>query len=141
MPSIGYTQWHQCFTKGPPQADSQTITGANGAPTDGDLSQGVFVGDCSAVGVFVRNATDPIAGTVDVRVWLQFDNSTGVWHMVDWLGTGGTIGLTAATPGKSGLFRVDTYGAQRLYVEALNFAAGATGVVAICRGGTGNGGI
>ena len=139
--AIGYTQWHPCLTKGPNSVEVQTFTGANGPPTDGNLTQGVFVGDCSAAGVFARNATSPIAGTVDVRVWLQFDNGTGVWHLVDWLGVAGTIGLTAATPGKSGLFRVDTYGAQRLYVEALNFAAGATAVAALVRGGTGNGGI
>jgi len=139
--AIGYTQWHPCYTKGPPQEEAQTLTGPNGAPTDGNLLQGVYVGDASAVGVLVRNATSPIAGTVDCRIWLQFDNGTGVWHMADWLGTGGVIGLTAATPGKTGLFRVDTYGAQRLYVEALNFAAGATTVSAIVRGGTGNGGV
>jgi len=137
--AIGYTQWHPCLTK--LQEDVLTITGANGAPADGNFTQGVFVGDCSAAGVIAWNATSPIAGTVNVRVWLQFDNEIGVWHMADWLGTGGTIGLTAATPGKSGLFRVNTYGAQRLYVEALNFAAGATDVKAFVRGGTGNGSL
>jgi len=135
--AIGYTQWHPCLTKS--QESVLTFTGANGLPTDGNFTQGVFIGDCSAAGVLAWNATSPILGTADVRVWLQFDNSSGVWHLASWLGTGGTISLNAATPGKTGLFRVDTYGAQRLYVQALNFAAGATTVKAIVRGGTGNG--